>query len=147
MNVNVQVHGEEFIVVLVCHQILLKIYNYFIFLANACYKSPCQNGGTCLNVQDDYWCKCTTDYYGKIEFLMDISFFYVVFQELIVKQVNNVMYLLEFIGDFVQNFTVQINRKIIVNQIFVILVDVFLLKQLIIVNVLMIVMVNIVRSV
>ncbi len=42
------------------------------FLANACYKSPCQNSGTCLNVHDDYWCKCTNDYYGKIEFFMDI---------------------------------------------------------------------------
>ncbi|CAF2581960.1 unnamed protein product [Rotaria sp. Silwood2] len=33
--------------------------------ADACYRSPCQNGGTCLNVVDDYWCKCSTDYYGK----------------------------------------------------------------------------------
>ncbi len=38
------------------------------FLADACYKSPCQNGGTCFNVHDDYWCKCTNDYSGKTEF-------------------------------------------------------------------------------
>jgi hypothetical protein len=47
----------------------IYIYDNFIFLANACYKSPCQNSGTCLNVHDDYWCKCTNDYYGKIEFI------------------------------------------------------------------------------
>ncbi|CAF2581943.1 unnamed protein product [Rotaria sp. Silwood2] len=34
-------------------------------IADACYRSPCQHGGTCLNVVDDYWCKCSTDYYGK----------------------------------------------------------------------------------
>lgn len=34
-------------------------------VADACYRSPCQNGGTCLNVNDDYWCKCTSDYYGN----------------------------------------------------------------------------------
>ncbi|CAF0875253.1 unnamed protein product [Rotaria sordida] len=33
-------------------------------IADACYRSPCQHGGTCLNVHDDYWCQCTSDYYG-----------------------------------------------------------------------------------
>ncbi|UJR33541.1 hypothetical protein I4U23_020983 [Adineta vaga] len=34
-------------------------------IPDACYRSPCQNGGTCLNVHDDYWCQCTKEYYGN----------------------------------------------------------------------------------
>ncbi|CAF3671930.1 unnamed protein product [Rotaria sp. Silwood1] len=40
----------------------IKLFN---FSADACYRSSCQNGGTCMNVIDDYWCKCRSEYYGK----------------------------------------------------------------------------------
>ncbi|CAF0727367.1 unnamed protein product [Adineta ricciae] len=33
-------------------------------IPDACYRLPCQNGGTCLNMHDDYWCKCIDPYYG-----------------------------------------------------------------------------------
>lgn len=41
---------------------------------DACYRSPCQNGGVCLNVHDDYYCQCSNAHYGKIWFDHDVFF-------------------------------------------------------------------------
>lgn len=32
---------------------------------STCYSSPCQNGATCLDMNEDYLCSCVTGYTGK----------------------------------------------------------------------------------
>lgn len=61
--------------------LLFNIKLILYFSADACYRSPCQNGGSCLNVVDDFWCKCPTDYYGKyLPKLSNVEFmFYLLF--------------------------------------------------------------------
>lgn len=31
-----------------------------------CQYKPCKNGATCIDLKDDFMCRCTTDYVGKI---------------------------------------------------------------------------------
>jgi hypothetical protein len=40
--------------------------------SGSCASNPCEHGGKCLNVQDDYRCECTNDYDGKEEIYIRI---------------------------------------------------------------------------
>ena len=43
-----------------------KKQNAPFFLEEFCDSSPCLNGGTCVEEEDDFRCRCTDKYEGKI---------------------------------------------------------------------------------
>ena len=125
-------------------------------LADACYRSPCQNGGSCLNVNDDYWCKCTSDYYGNIHFLVFLDLISTTIRSRFLlgnncqtskSMLSRVMDSYSYSLVILQNSTVQVQPEIIAELILATPVDVFPCKQLTTANALVTAMANTAKNV
>lgn len=48
--------------ILTCYSVLKSLFSK----VSQCQYKPCKNGATCIDLKDDFMCRCTTDYVGKI---------------------------------------------------------------------------------
>ena len=47
---------------------LMHVLTFWLsnIVVDKCLSNPCQNGGTCKNIEDGFQCSCTSDYRGTL---------------------------------------------------------------------------------